>query len=92
MELGLSSNRQTKISDWTVNNTTMRRRGLDKSGCPGSSSTLSGVQWTPSIIVPSLMAIKCRLWTSPSIVAMYLEQYHLVSDDHSRKTGWMIKF
>lgn len=53
--------------------TTMRRRGLDLSGCCGSSSTASGIQRTPSTTVPSLMAIKCRLFTAPSIVAMYLE-------------------
>ena len=55
-----------------VTSTTMRRRGLGISGCRGSSSTESGVQWTPSMTVPSLMAIKCRLLTSPSITAIYL--------------------
>lgn len=51
----------------------MRSLGFNLSGCGGSGSTASGVQWTPSITVPSLIAIKCRLLTTPSIVAMYLD-------------------
>lgn len=54
------------------NSTTTRSLGFNIFGCDGSSSTESGVQWTPSITVPSLIAIKCRLLTTPSIVAMYL--------------------
>lgn len=54
-------------------NTTIRSRGLAASGCVGKSSTESGVQCMPSISVPSLMAIRCRLRTPPSIVAIYLQ-------------------
>lgn len=42
-------------------NTTTRILGLDASGCAGNNSTKSGMQWTPSIWVPSLMAKRCRL-------------------------------
>lgn len=55
----------------------MRRRGLDISGCLGSNSTESGVQWIPSITAPSLIAIKCRLVTMPSIAAIYLQDVML---------------
>lgn len=56
-------------------NTTIRRRGLGASDCCGNNSTESGVQWTPSMIVPSLMANKCRLLTTPFIVAIYLQSH-----------------
>lgn len=57
--------------------TTMRRRGLDISVCRGSNSTESGVQWIPSITVPSLIANKCLLVTVPSIAAIYLRDVML---------------
>lgn len=43
------------------------------SGWTGSNSTESGVQCTPSMIVPSLMAIRCFLVTTPFTVAIYLQ-------------------